>query len=428
MNIVERARSFRQSLQALAQRTTRAWQECPHCGSWLTIKNGSYQRHPWHLSGRVTVRVQRHLCQTCGRSYGEQAPQWVRGSWYGRDVQRAAVDHWQHLGLSLRRTAEVLRSWLGRQERWPHWRPWEAEAAAECHLAASTVYRWLDRAGCAAQASVAGQLSGLGGPTRVVGVDGLWVRLHGQARRVVLLLVDSVSGLMYPPVVMAGEETAAPWQGLFARAEQAGLTLATLRGVPSDGAVGLADYLRRHLGWVQQQRCVWHLWRNLARPLAQASEQAAAALSGEAAQDARRQTRHELGRLIHQVIDARDHSQAEAALAALRGHPRGTAIGQLLNEQFDRLLVHLLAYYQGLQRVTPEWYWRDFRLRHGHGRNHGSEQRLERAALVWAIYHNFEPAQWRCERKRHYRHPGQSALQVAGVPPELISYLDALGV
>ena len=317
---------------------------------------------------------------------------------------------------------------LGRQERWPHWRPWEAEAAAECHLAASTVYRWLDRAGCAAEASVAGQLSGLGGPTRVVGVDGLWVRLHGQARRVVLLLVDSVSGLMYPPVVMAGEETAAPWQGLFARAEQAGLTLATLRGVTSDGAVGLADYLRRHLGWVQQQRCVWHLWRNLARPLAQASEQAAAALSGEAAQDARRQTRHELGRLIHQVIDARDHSQAEAALAALRGHPRGTAIGQLLNEQFDRLLVHLLAYYQGLQRVTPEWYWRDFRLRHGHGRNHRSDQRLERAALVWAIYHNFEPAQWRCERKRHYRHPGQSALQVAGVPPELISYLDALGV
>ena len=86
MNIVERARSFRQSLQALAQRTTRAWQECPHCGSWLTIKNGSYQRHPWHLSGRVTVRVHRHLCQTCGRRYGEQAPQWVRGSlvWPGR--------------------------------------------------------------------------------------------------------------------------------------------------------------------------------------------------------------------------------------------------------------------------------------------------------------------------------------------------------
>ena len=100
----------------------------------------------------------------------------------------------------------------------------------------------------------------------------------------------------------------------------------------------------------------------------------------------------------------------------------------MLNEQVDHLLVHLLDYYKGLQRVTPEWYWRDFRLRLSRGCNHRSDQRLERAALVWAIYHNFEPAQWRSERKRHYRHPGQSALKVAGVPPGQVSYLDALGV
>jgi len=53
---------------------------------------------------------------------------------------------------------------------------------------------------------------------------------------------------------------------------------------------------------------------------------------------------------------------------------------------------------------------------------------LERAAVLWALYHNFEPAQRRSERKRHYRHPGQSALQVAGVPPGQVSYLDALGI
>ena len=91
-------------------------------------------------------------------------------------------------------------------------------------------------------------------------------------------------------------------------------------------------------------------------------------------------------------------------------------------------MVHLLHYYRGLQRVTPEWYWRDFRLRLSHGRNHRSDQRLERAALVWAIYHNFEPAQRRSEHKRHYRYPGQSALEVAGAPPGKVSYLDALGV
>jgi hypothetical protein len=99
-----------------------------------------------------------------------------------------------------------------------------------------------------------------------------------------------------------------------------------------------------------------------------------------------------------------------------------------LNEQWDRVLVHLVAYYQDLSRTTPEWYWRDFHLRLSHGRNHRSELRLERAALLWAIYHNFEPAQRRSERKRHYRHPGLCALAVAGVPPGPISFLDALGL
>jgi hypothetical protein len=135
-----------------------------------------------------------------------------------------------------------------------------------------------------------------------------------------------------------------------------------------------------------------------------------------------------LGRLIHQIIDAQSYAQAEAALAALSGHPLGASLAKLLNEQLDRVLVHLLDYYRGLQRVTPEWCWRDFRLRLSRGRNHRSEQRLERAALLWAIYHNFEPAQWRSERKRHYRYPGQSPLHVAGVPPGPVSYLDALGV
>ena len=146
------------------------------------------------------------------------------------------------------------------------------------------------------------------------------------------------------------------------------------------------------------------------------------------AEQARKQAHTELSELIHKIMDAKSYEQAEAALATLQGHPLGATIAKLLNEQLDRLLVHLLDSYRGLQRVTPEWYWRDFRLHLSHGPNHRSEQRLARAALLWAIYHNFEPAQWRSEHKRHYRHPGQSALEVAGAPPGQVSYLDALGV
>jgi hypothetical protein len=393
----------------------------------LTIKNGSYQRHPWSLAGRQTVRVQRHWCYTCAASYAEQSALLVRGSWYGRDVHRCAIDHWQHGRTSLRRTAEFVRSWLGHQERWQLWRPLEHADGAQCYLAASTVQRWLDRAGQTAQASVDGQLVGLA-HTQAVGTDGLWAKLKGKAQRVVLLVVDSVSGLVYPPLVAQDEASARPWQRLFERAQQAGLDLDALRGVTSDGAPGLLAHLRRRLAWVQQQRCVWHMWRSLGGELAQAASKAAEGLTGAAAAQARQQMRAELGGLIHNIMDATSYAQAEAALATLLGHPLGATIGQLLNAQLDRVLVHLLAYYRGLHRVTPEWYWRDFRLRLSRGRNHRSDQRLERAALVWAIYHNFEPAQWRSERQRHYRHPGQSALAVAGAPPGKVSYLDALGV
>jgi transposase-like protein len=427
MNIIARGLVFLQYLVSLLQRKAWDWRCCPQCGSTNTCKWGHYTRQPWFLTGRREVLVQRHRCRACRKTYSEQSALLIRGSWYAREVHRSAIDYWQHVGTSLRRTAELLRSWMGHQERWRLWRPLDSEAGARCYLAASTVQRWLDGAGKVAQASVDGQLAGMA-QTQVVGTDGLWAKLKGQAQRVVLLVVDSVSGLVYPPLVAQGEASAGPWQRLIERAKRAGLDLDTLRGVTSDGAPGLLAYLRCGLAWVQHQRCVWHLWRNLGGELAKAARKAVGDRTGEAAESIRQQTRAELAGLIHQVMDAASYEQAEAALATLLGHPLGATLGQLLNAQLDRVLVHVLDYYQGLQRVTPEWCWRDFRLRLSRGRNHGSGQRLERAALVWAIYHNFEPAQWRSERKRHYRHPGQSALEVAGAPPGQVSYLDALGV
>jgi transposase-like protein len=428
MDIIERGRAFVQSLRELARRTAWDWKRCPQCGSTLTIKNGGYRRHPWFFAGRQTVRVQRHLCHACHSSYSEQSALLVGGSWYAREVRRSAVDHWVHGRMSLRRTAEFLRSWLGRQERWRMWRPLDAVPSEEtCHLAASTVHRWLDAAGQVAQASVPGQLQGIA-QSEELGTDGLWARLRGGATRVVLLLADSVTGLLWPPVVAEREDQVAPWQRLFERARQAGLDWQRIRGVTSDGAQGLSAFLCWALAWAQHQRCVWHIWRTLAGQLAHEAAEAAAATTSDLTEQVREQVRAELVALIHAVIDAPSYEQAEAALVTLRSHPQGATISQFLNEHLDQILVHLVAYYAGLQRVTPEWYWRDFRLRLSRGRNHGSDPRLERAALVWAIYHNFEPAQERSERKRHYRYPGQSPLQVAGAPPGKISYLDALGV
>ena len=225
------AGQFVQGLRALAGRTAWDWRRCPYCGDTLTCKWGSYHRRPWTFAGRQLVRVPRHRCERCRRTYSERSAWLVRGSWYAREVHRGAIDYWQHGSTSLRRTAELLRSWLGRQERWLLWRPLdEAPAAAtRCYLSASTVHRWLDRAGRTARAQAVGQLAGV--PTSgQLGTDGLWARLRGGAKRVVLLLTDSVSGVVWPPVVVDGEAGARPWQRVFVRARAAGLHAGRLVG------------------------------------------------------------------------------------------------------------------------------------------------------------------------------------------------------
>jgi hypothetical protein len=261
-----------------------------------------------------------------------------------------------------------------------------------------------------------------------MGTDGLWAVLRGGVKRVVLVLVDNVTGVIWPPAVVAGEEAAEAWGAVFGRAEQAGLGLDVLRGIVSDGATGLIGYLNKVVVWVNHQRCVWHVWRKLAGELARQVSAAACGVSGDAAKAARELVRQELVSLVHGVVDATSDAAAAAALRQLEAHRLGAGLAALLGREIDQLLVYRLRYNAGLVRVGPEWVWRDFRLRLSHGRNHRSEVRLERAALVWAIYRNFTPAQWRCERKRKYRHPGQSPLEVAGVSPGEISYLDALAI
>ena len=431
MNIVERGRAFLQGLRELASRQVWEWRRCPRCGETETCKWGSYRRRPWFLSGRQTVRVQRHKCQGCGRTYSEGSALLVRGGWYAREVRRSALDHWQHLGTSTRRTAEVLRSWLGHQERWQGWRPLDPAPpdATACHLSASTVERWLAQAGQTAKASVAEQLVGVVGSGQLA-TDGLWARLSGGTKRVVLALVDNVTGVIWPPVVVAGESTAAAWATLFERAEQAGLVLRELRGIASDGATGLESHRRQALPWVSHQRCVFHLWRGLSGAFAAAvaTGVAAAELTGAAARRAAKQTRRTLIELVRAAYDAATEAEAQAALARLAAHELGAALAALVAVHLEAARYYRCGYNQGLGRASPEWLWRDFRLRASHGRNHGAEPRLERAALLWAIYHNFEPAQDRSERKRTYRHPGQAPLTVAGLAPGNVTYLDALAV
>jgi transposase-like protein len=429
MNIIQRCHTFVDKLRALARRSAWEWRMCPRCGSTYTIKNGGYWRHPWTLSGRQSVRIQRHKCSACGRTYSEEQAWLVRGSWYARAVHRQAVDWWVHGRSSLRRITEMLRSGMGRQERWQSWHVWEEALSGQerCGLGASTLHRWLDRAGQQAEAQGAGQLAGVACSGQM-GSDGLWTQLRGGAKRVVLSLVDTVSGVVWGIVVAAEEESQAGWHKLFEQAKRVGLVSEALNGLVSDGAQGLRSYLREALAWVHHQRCVWHFWRNLAADLARAVAKGVEGLAADVARHNAPVVRKELTSLLHAVLDAERPETAEQALAQLSVHRLGQVLAQKVNEQLDRLLYHRLACHAGLARVGPEWLWRDFRLRLSRGRNHGSSQRLERAALLWMVYHNLTPAQRRSEHKRHYKHPGQSPLEAAGSSPGECTYLDALAI
>ena len=429
MNIIERGKAFVGRLRELAGRKEWEWAVCPWCGSDRTHKHGSYERHPWTFRGRQTVQIQRHKCNACGRTYSEEDADLVRRSWYARHVHRCTVDQWLHMRTSLRRTAELMRSLIGHVERWLLWLSLgeEDEGRVPCYMSASTVHRWLDRAGKQAEKSVKGQLQGI--PcSGEMGSDGLWARLRGSGTRVVLMLVDSVTGVIWPPVVAKGEESSASWWQMFKQAASAGLDLSSINGLTSDGAQGLLSCLRESLNWVHQQRCVWHLWRSLGGKIARQVKMAVADLGEEEAHEARTRLKKELGKLVRDIFDAPSYEQGELSLTKLAQHPWGGSLAKFLLPLLDASLMHLMDDHQGLVRVSPEWCWRDFRQRLSRGRNHGSDQRLERAALVWAIYHNFTPAQRRTEHKRHYRHPGQSPLDVAGAAPGTVSYLDALCV
>jgi hypothetical protein len=344
-------------------------------------------------------------------------------------VRRCAIDLWQHGGSSVRRTAEWLRSVIGRQERWSLWRPWAAAPpdGAGCRLGASTVHHWLDAAGQRAEQATRRGLADVPSSGQL-GADGLWAKLGGKTKAVVLLLSDRVTGVLYPPVVVATEDDPVAWERLVVRAARAGLRVSRVQGLVSDGSRGLAQFLERRLVWVHHQRCVFHLWRNLATPLAAATTMAVGALRGAAATAVRRATRRELAALIHAVLDGADDAAAVVALQTLAAHRLGLARARALRNDLDQALVYQGASNAGLGRVGPEWHGRDVRFRLSRGRNHRSTARLERAALLWAVSHNFEPAQRRSEHRRTYRRPGRSPLAMAGVPPGDVSYLDALAI
>ena len=411
MNILRRALRFVQRRKEIDARSSWDQRRCPYCGAEGSIGWGYYTRHPWLLVGQLTIKVHRYMCKKCDRTHSEKFG-WIREKCrYSREVQRKAIDQWMHGRTSLRRVAEFLRSEMGMQERWYMWACETIKKGFKvCFLNASTVCRWKQKAGIEAEKSIPGQLEGIESSGEM-GTDGLWVRMAGKAKGVILALMDSKTGLIYPPFLARDEKSTTSWKQLFDRAKEAGLKPKKLNGVTSDGAHGLQSFLRKWMPGVHHQRCVWHIWRNLGPKIRHLVAQEIAGKVGEEAEKARVTLTRELTSLIHRILDAATYEKSEEALAELAAHRLGTLLANYLRPLLDAIQYYRMPCHDGLVRVGPEWMWRDFRQRVSRGRNHGADDNWERAALLWAIYWNFTPAQRRSERKRTYRRSGKSPLR-----------------
>ena len=63
------------------------------------------------------------------------------------------------------------------------------------------------------------------------------------------------------------------------------------------------------------------------------------------------------------MSDAPSEAQATLALGVLKAHEHGHTLAEFVFQHLEAALVHTRPFNQGLMRVSPEWYWRDFRLR-----------------------------------------------------------------
>lgn len=138
MGIIHNARAFVQGL--LSPRKPGRPGQCPHCGSTLTKKNGTYERTLRDLGGIRTIRVQRHRCCACGRTFSDDIPEIARHRWYTRRVQRKYLDLYVTIGGSLRRCADWLTAEITGRGRTLYGTSWPVPPGGGVHLSRSR--RW----------------------------------------------------------------------------------------------------------------------------------------------------------------------------------------------------------------------------------------------------------------------------------------------
>lgn len=420
MNILERARAFVQSLLKAPEGHV-----CPYCGKRYTKRHGSYERTLRDVGGAQEVRIQRHWCHLCQRSYSEPDRRFGRYQRYARRVQRKALDLYVHVGGSLRTLAEVLRGEVapgaGRSRVWEPWLAEPEPGMPGARLSHVTIWRWTQRAGARALSQMAQQAwagvirfsGGLVADATGVCVRGVWYSLH--------LVSDLASRLALKVERLLEEDQKAlkrHFQGLV-RDWQLKRSQAKL--LVTDGASAYGEVLERVLPQAAHQRCLFHLWRNLLPDIA--------AYEAQAGERAAQFVRFCLKALwaLPSLDDA--YSALEDLERTFSPIPALADLWQTVRRTLREALAHTRHLVEAVVERTSNVAERFFRGYKRRFRMMGCFMSLpgcDHFTAVWQVYTAFQPYQLRKERQRFYRYPGQSPLLIAQAPVEGLSWLDAL--
>ena len=300
----------------------------------------------------------------------------------GAAVRDRPLAAWGHVGAAHGRAAALVAGPAGAVATLVSAGCGPGAAAARCELSASTVQRWLDRAG---RHGAATRPSGSSRGAHQRAARDRWACGRGcgaGATRVVLLLTDSVSGVVWPPVVVDRGGRRAPVAAAVCARSRGGAGPGRPVGRDQRWGERAGAYLRQHLSWVNHQRCVWHLWRGLGGELAAQAAAAARTLTGRAAARLRQQTRTELAALVRAVFDAASEAAAWEAHARLAAHPRGPGLATALRDHVAAALVYRRQVPGGAPAGGPRMVLAGLPLAPGPRAQRGrARARLERTAL-----------------------------------------------
>jgi len=392
---------------------------CPHCGSCFTKRNGTYWRRPFDFGGRTQIRHQRWYCNNCHRSIYVPDEGIAQHAWYMRRVQRKGLDHYTHLGSSLRKIAECLRSELNPgTERDCIWNPLARDhplpEADRSRLSHTSLWRWLQKAGQRLQVR-----SGLFAAIRASAAltsDATGIVICG-ARQGVLVVVDALTRVVYS-FRRITEETGEQVLKHFDDLKTQGLNLSTVKALVTDRH-GAYQYVREvGLWWAELQHCVFHLWRNLGGLWARYEKR-----WGEA------KVKHLQG-LVHQVWDASSMEQAQRALQQLKREFGQIKVVRFVGDTFAGATLHLRGVVLGLPRTSgvAEWVFRRYKPRYRQLQCFMSEAGSDAFNALWRVYVNFQRYQERYERKRKYPYAGKCPLEIAHTDLLGVTWLDVAEV